>query len=781
METQARKPKTSGSTDKFALSTVSATRGVAMTVFSVVALLLIASPASAQKQWLTSFSDSGGTHVYFQSGSNDLFDLVQIWQGYVQWWSGDMNQLSVSGCGTSNAGYADDSYYNRPPSVISPVLSYADSTISSPNSTPGGQEVLYIADYHPKRYIGIERHVRRLSVLPCGAATEDLSLLAASVGASRGFQIPADPDGKSLAGFSDDRGEQLYYTGWDGHVYHIMWQIWCPGCIYAEDLTLMAGLTPNLACSVVHSTLTAFSDTRSSPNIELVYYVGGSGHLCELAWYQGGEHLYDLTEMCASVCQDGAPQPVQNSPLTGFTDADGQHVFYISVVPGAPLGHVSEFTAGPNGLNNLDLTVRTAGSCWTQICEPPVPDSLTSFSNIWGPQVFFVDSSHHVNQIDVKSFTRTDLTASFGGALVGSSLSSTFDPWRVHVFYIGRDRHPWELIFANTWAPVDLSKNGLPICLHPETVGYITNPSTNNVSIIDTNINTVVGTVWVGQTPYGVAVTPNGNRAYVTNFTDGTVSVIDTASNSVVAVPSVGRGPLGAAVHPNGSRVYVANSSDNTVSVIDTATNTVVGQPIPVGKTPYGVVVAPNGNRVYVTNRLDGGPLGGTVSVIDTASNSVVATVPVGKLPYGVVWAVTNNGPALYVVNQGDNTVSVIDPLVGFVVATVTVGFYPAGIAVTPDGREVYVANEGDNTVSVIGTATNTVFATVPVGSAPLGVAVTPDGNRALVTNFAGQSVSMIDTTVVSRSSGVVSNAVVATDPWGTSPVAFGNFITVVR
>jgi len=56
-------------------------------------------------------------------------------------------------------------------------------------------------------------------------------------------------------------------------------------------------------------------------------------------------------------------------------------------------------------------------------------------------------------------------------------------------------------------------------------------------------------------------------------------------------------------------------------------------------------------------------------------------------------------------------------------IATVPVGFAPRGVAITPDGSAAYVVNNGDNTVSVINTATNTVTATIPVGVSPVLIA----------------------------------------------------------
>ena len=72
---------------------------------------------------------------------------------------------------------------------------------------------------------------------------------------------------------------------------------------------------------------------------------------------------------------------------------------------------------------------------------------------------------------------------------------------------------------------------------------YITNSGSNTVSVIDTATNTVVSTIPVGTTPFGVAVTPDGSKVYIANATSNTVSVIDTATNAVVSTIPVGSGP----------------------------------------------------------------------------------------------------------------------------------------------------------------------------------------------------------------------------------------------
>jgi len=103
----------------------------------------------------------------------------------------------------------------------------------------------------------------------------------------------------------------------------------------------------------------------------------------------------------------------------------------------------------------------------------------------------------------------------------------------------------------------------------------------------------------------------------------------------------------------------------------------------------------------------------------------MVATVPVvsgsfNSGPYAV--AITPNGAFAYVANAAASTVSVINTATHSLVATIPVGSTPHGVAITPDGAFAYVGNEYSSTVSVINTASNTVVDTVG------GVAVAPEG-----------------------------------------------------
>ena len=187
-------------------------------------------------------------------------------------------------------------------------------------------------------------------------------------------------------------------------------------------------------------------------------------------------------------------------------------------------------------------------------------------------------------------------------------------------------------------------------------------------------------------------------------------------------------------------RAYVANFEANSVSVIDTATHTVVAT-VPVGAGPFGVAVTPDGRFVYVTN--NGGT---TVSVIDTSSNRVAATVPVGMSPAGI--AVTPDGRFAYALSLSDGLAYAIATATNTVAGTAVIGLAaPIAIAFGADGRAAYVANAAANTVSVLDVTANSVTALLPVGEFPYDVAVTPDGRFAYVVNMFSttESLSVVD------------------------------------
>ncbi|MFJ7955793.1 IPT/TIG domain-containing protein [Streptomyces sp. NPDC096319] len=202
-----------------------------------------------------------------------------------------------------------------------------------------------------------------------------------------------------------------------------------------------------------------------------------------------------------------------------------------------------------------------------------------------------------------------------------------------------------------------------------------------------------------------------------------------------------------------GQLVYVSNAGAGTVSAVDTATGSTVAT-IAVGSAPTGVALTPDGSQAWVANGASD-----SVSVIDTATNSVAATVAVGRTPQSV--AISPDGGRAYVVRTADaGGVDVIDTSSLAVTATIAAGDFPDIAGLSPDGGRLYVGNFSSRTVSVIDTASNTVTATVPVGDAA-GLAVSPDGAHVYVADYNDSRLSVIDTATAT---------VTATVPVGSLP-----------
>lgn len=209
-----------------------------------------------------------------------------------------------------------------------------------------------------------------------------------------------------------------------------------------------------------------------------------------------------------------------------------------------------------------------------------------------------------------------------------------------------------------------------------------------------------------------------------------------SASPAVDTVTSTStvQSPWGLAVTPDGHKLYVASAQSNSVSVIDTSSRTQVGAPIPVGHNPYGVSVSPDGSKVYVTNAADG-----TVSVISTLSGTVVATIIINGGTGTPLYSVFSpDGTKAYVTLNTSDTVVRINVATNIVDYTYSVGTAPLGITISPDGSKVFVVNNGDGSLSVIQTSSNSVNTSARIADYPTQVAISRDGGKLFITEDYG-------------------------------------------
>jgi len=281
---------------------------------------------------------------------------------------------------------------------------------------------------------------------------------------------------------------------------------------------------------------------------------------------------------------------------------------------------------------------------------------------------------------------------------------------------------------------------------HPQpvrkTCAYITNCGGNDVTAIDIDTNTVISRIETGYGPYGVDVSPDGDKVYVTTEEEGIV-VIDAATNTVAATIPVNATTVAAS--PDGAVLYAVSTWEGTLTALDAATHELRGS-VAVGPSPRGIAVKPDGTRIYVSSLADG-----TIRVIDAASLEVLKTIQaVGTWAAVCDIEVSPDGSKLYAVSDSSIQLTVIDTSTNDVVDS---RYYliertpdDAYLGVSPDGERLYLSfYHYGGSIYVIDADSLEITGTIETGY-PSDMAFTPDGARLYLPDVELNIVPIIDT-----------------------------------
>jgi YVTN family beta-propeller protein len=311
--------------------------------------------------------------------------------------------------------------------------------------------------------------------------------------------------------------------------------------------------------------------------------------------------------------------------------------------------------------------------------------------------------------------------------------------------------HPDGRIYANTTenrvAVLDASTRrvlrhlrvgGVPSHLELSHDGkrlYVANAGSNDVTVVDTQTDTILATAKTGRRPLLPCVAESG-LVFVPSGPDETVTVLDT-DGELIAMVSVGKAPHDIAVSPNGRWAYQPNSASHTITVIDALTQRAIRQ-VAVGLGPGHVAFTPDSRYAYIANTLSD-----DVSVVATESHEVVATIPAGAGAHLPV--LNHSGQFGYVANFASDDLTVWDTETNRVAARIKVGIYPHFFAFSPDDHWVVVSNTGESSVCIIDATRAQTVARLDVGQAPAHIAFDPDGVCAFVGCELSDEVAVID------------------------------------
>jgi YVTN family beta-propeller protein len=175
----------------------------------------------------------------------------------------------------------------------------------------------------------------------------------------------------------------------------------------------------------------------------------------------------------------------------------------------------------------------------------------------------------------------------------------------------------------------------------------------SNVVVFDMKTRAILTRIPVEINPYQLVLTPDGRRLFVSNWSSQSVSVIDTATNKVIRTLHVGMNPNDMKLSTDG-RLFVACSNDNTIHVIDTRSLQVIERlsttltPLaPEGSTPDALIIDNARKLLYVANA-DNNSIA-VIRIANRAHSSVVGFIPTGWYPAAL--ALTNQGRTLYIGN----------------------------------------------------------------------------------------------------------------------------------
>jgi len=225
--------------------------------------------------------------------------------------------------------------------------------------------------------------------------------------------------------------------------------------------------------------------------------------------------------------------------------------------------------------------------------------------------------------------------------------------------------------------------------------GYVSNTTSNNISVFDKKLGQIVGMIATGKGPAGMALDQRLRRVYVAISGEDEIVVVDVASGEVTSRIVLSRGdhPQELALTPDARTLLSLNTGTNTVSFIDPVSLLELNR-VKVDMGPRSILIDPTGRRAYVFNTL-----AGTISVLDIATRTIIATFSTDPGPLRGQF--NRRGDNLYVIHERSIYLAVVDPVSFRVLKRFSIGPGMDFIKVDAQTDLVYISRRNDVFVEV--------------------------------------------------------------------------------
>ncbi|HLK69115.1 MAG TPA: YncE family protein [Bryobacteraceae bacterium] len=215
------------------------------------------------------------------------------------------------------------------------------------------------------------------------------------------------------------------------------------------------------------------------------------------------------------------------------------------------------------------------------------------------------------------------------------------------------------------------------------------------VEVLDADSGKVVGQIKDLHGVHGIAVAPDLNKGFITNGSSNSVTVFNLKTLEKVGEPAAGKNPDAVCYEPKTKRIFAMNHTGNDATAIDANKLEVVAT-FPLGPAPEFCAVDGAG-KVYVNLESSS-----EVLEIDAAKPAVTRRVELtpNQSPSGLAIDVKNK--KLFAVCGDSKTMAVVDIPTFKVVASLPIGPGTDAAGYDPGTGLAFSSNGGDGTLTIV-------------------------------------------------------------------------------
>jgi DNA-binding beta-propeller fold protein YncE len=329
----------------------------------------------------------------------------------------------------------------------------------------------------------------------------------------------------------------------------------------------------------------------------------------------------------------------------------------------------------------------------------------------------YVVTMKAVQRSAAERFRNHYLTPLYGAAQIGSEIwtanGASYTVTRLQQTADGSLQKTAEIV-TGSWPAAVIGHESLPYIL-------VAQRGADTIGFVDRQRNVLIDSLWVGDEPTGLALSPDARTLYVSLATERAIAVVDLTSRSLKPRIAVGFDPRALALSADGKTLYAASyrsanleygpdnsrpaSEDQDVFVVDTESGKMVRTIGSVAADLRAITLSPEGDYLYVA-ATDGQTLPSQADPTAKPFLHVVAALSV---------AVKSDGsPESQQLTDLTRQEGSSGPFVN-----------PSGIAA--QGDQLWVSSESSNEVAILDRASMVEKKRITVGSGPRQIVVMKD------------------------------------------------------